>query len=77
MVLTVDDLQQIRCERASPSVHMILLWIIVGMMVLTVDDLQKIRCEKAPPSVHMILLWIIVGMVLDTMAEGSLDHRWS
>ncbi|ORY93313.1 hypothetical protein BCR43DRAFT_496700 [Syncephalastrum racemosum] len=84
--LAVDDLQKIRCEKAPTSVHMILLWIILGMvldtmaegkMVLTVVDLQKIRCEKASPSVHMILLWIILGMVLDTMAEGSLDHRWS
>ncbi|ORY95827.1 hypothetical protein BCR43DRAFT_493663 [Syncephalastrum racemosum] len=90
MVLTVVDLKKIRCEKASPSVHMIMLWIILGMVlgtmaegrldqkvVLTVIDLQKIRCEKASPSVQLILLWIILGMVLDTMTEGSLDQRWS
>ncbi|ORY95721.1 hypothetical protein BCR43DRAFT_493479, partial [Syncephalastrum racemosum] len=86
MVLTVVDLKKIRCEKASPSVHMILLWILLGMvrdtmaegsldqkLALTVVDLQKIRCEKASPRVHMILLWIILGMVLDTLVEGSLD----
>ncbi|ORY95826.1 hypothetical protein BCR43DRAFT_493662 [Syncephalastrum racemosum] len=36
--LDVDDLQKIRCEKAPPSVHMILLLIILGMVLDTMAE---------------------------------------
>ncbi|ORY93314.1 hypothetical protein BCR43DRAFT_496703 [Syncephalastrum racemosum] len=38
MVLAVVDLQKIRCEKAPPNVHMILLLIILGMVLDTMAE---------------------------------------